>query len=60
MGGIDLSVGSIVVFTGLIVALAMKNGISVIGALLIGGDIVFLNGLLILKVKLQPFVKKYW
>ena len=36
LGGIDLSVGSIVAFTGLVVALAMKNGIPVIVALLIG------------------------
>lgn len=60
LGGIDLSVGSIVAFTGLVVALAMKNGIPVIGALLIGvlvgGSIGFLNGILISKVKLQPFV----
>ena len=60
LGGIDLSVGSIVAFTGLVVALAMKNGIPVIVALLIGilvgGAIGFLNGVLISKVKLQPFV----
>lgn len=60
LGGIDLSVGSIVAFTGLVVALAMKSGIPVIISLLIGivvGALIgLLNGILISKIKLQPFV----
>lgn len=60
LGGIDLSVGSIVAFTGLVVGLAMKSGMPVIVALLIGlliGALIgVFNGFLISKVKLQPFV----
>lgn len=60
LGGIDLSVGSIVAFTGLVVGLALKSGLPVIIALiiglLIGALIGAFNGFLISKVKLQPFV----
>ncbi|OBR91378.1 ribose transport system permease protein RbsC [Clostridium ragsdalei P11] len=60
LGGIDLSVGSIIAFTGLIMALCMKAGMSVGLAILVGiilgAAIGFLNGILISKVKLQPFI----
>lgn len=60
LGGIDLSVGSTVAFTGLVIGLAMRAGIPVIISLLIGiaiGAVIgCLNGFLISKVKLQPFV----
>ena len=60
LGGIDLSVGSIVAFTGLVIGLAMSAGIPVVISLLIGiaiGAVIgCLNGFLIAKVKLQPFV----
>lgn len=60
LGGIDLSVGSTVAFTGLVIGLAMRAGIPVVISLLIGiaiGAVIgCLNGFLIAKVKLQPFV----
>lgn len=60
LGGIDLSVGSTVAFTGLVIGLAMRAGIPVIISLLIGvaiGAVIgCLNGFLIAKAKLQPFV----
>lgn len=60
LGGIDLSVGSIVAFTGLIMALCMKAGVAVPIAILvgivIGAAIGLLNGILISKIKLQPFI----
>lgn len=60
LGGIDLSVGSIVAFTGMIMALLMKANVPVPIALIIGialgGGIGLLNGVLINKVKMQPFI----
>lgn len=60
LGGIDLSVGSIVAFTGLVMALCMKAGMSVglsiLIGIVVGGLIGLLNGILVSKVKLQPFV----
>ena len=60
LGGIDLSVGSTVAFTGLVIGLSMRAGIPVVISLLIGiaiGAVIgCLNGFLIAKVKLQPFV----
>ena len=60
LGGIDLSVGSTVAFAGLVIGIAMRAGIPVVISLLIGiaiGAVIgCLNGFLIAKVKLQPFV----
>ncbi|HEX7548023.1 MAG TPA: ABC transporter permease [Candidatus Methylomirabilis sp.] len=60
-GGIDLSVGSIVAFTGLIMALLMKEtGLSlwvIIPAGLACGSLMgLLNGLLVSQLKLPPFI----
>lgn len=58
--GIDLSVGSIIAFDGLAMAMMMKAGVPVIGAILagivVGGLVGALNGFLIAKLNLQPFV----
>ena len=58
--GIDLSVGSIVAFSGCMTALALVNGWSIPVSILVGvglGTLVgFVNGLLIVKVNLAPFI----
>ena len=59
-GGIDLSVGSTLCFTALICASMIKNGIPVVPSfatvLAMGLALGFLNGLMIVKGKLQPFI----
>lgn len=70
-GGIDLSVGSILAFSGAIAAGLLRNGISLIGsdtfigftflgcvlaALFVGGALGFFNGLMVAKFKVPPFV----
>lgn len=59
-GGIDLSVGSVMAFSGLITALLMKLGIympvAVLAGLLAGSMAGFLNGIMITKGKLPPFI----
>ena len=70
-GGIDLSVGSILAFTGAIAAGLIKNGIEIQGAnlfigftllgvivvaLIAGGFLGWFNGLMITKFKVPPFV----
>ena len=59
-GGIDLSVGSTVAFTGCITALMLVEGYPIIVCIVIGlllGTLVgFVNGLLIVYVKLAPFI----
>jgi len=70
-GGIDLSVGSILAFSGAIAAGLLKNGISlqsadtfigftftgaILAALLAGGLLGFFNGLMITRFKAPPFV----
>jgi ribose transport system permease protein len=59
-GGIDLSVGSILAFTGAIMAQGLLSGfngiISLIAALLIGMMLGMLNGVIICKGKVQPFI----
>jgi ribose transport system permease protein len=70
-GGIDLSVGSILAFSGAIAAGLLKNGISIetfnlfIGftlfgsilfALLVGACLGFFNGIMITRFKVPPFV----
>jgi len=59
-GGIDLSVGSTVAFTGCITALLLVKGYPIVICILIGvglGTLVgLINGLLIVYVKLAPFI----
>lgn len=58
--GIDLSVGSVMAFSGLITAILLTNGIpvapSVLGGLAAGSFIGLLNGLMITKGRLPPFI----
>ena len=60
LGGIDLSVGSVVALVGVVVATVMVNGASVFSAILIGLLIGALsgifNGFLIARMNLQPFI----
>lgn len=59
-GGIDLSVGSIVAFSGVASGLFVERGVSLIPALILGvivGAVVgIINGALISKAKLPPFI----
>ena len=59
-GGIDLSVGSVMAFSGLISAMLMAAGINMLLAVFLGvvtGSIVgFINGLMITKAKMPPFI----
>jgi ribose transport system permease protein len=59
-GGIDLSVGSVLAFVGIVTALMLKSGVGVaVGVLagaLVGGALGTLNGLLIAFGRLPPFV----
>jgi len=59
-GGIDLSIGSTLGFTGIIVALILKANIhpffAVVLGLAIGGGVGFTNGIIISKFRLQPFI----
>ena len=59
-GGIDLSVGSILGFSGAVAAMLLSNGtqayIAIPAALLVGTVVGGLNGVLIAKGRLQPFI----
>ncbi len=59
-GGIDLSVGSIMGLSGVIAAFLSSHGfgtvLSLSGALLVGVIMGFLNGILVAKAKLAPFI----
>jgi ribose transport system permease protein len=59
-GGFDMSVGSVLGFTGIIVAELMTSGVPVVPAVaisLIGGVLIGLwNGFIIAKLKINPFV----
>ena len=59
-GGIDLSVGSILAISGAVCASLLVSGqniiIAVLAALVIGAMVGFLNGFIITKRKLQPFI----
>lgn len=59
-GGIDLSVGSVAALAGVVMALAMKSGVSVCCAILLGIAVSIpcglLNGLLVSFAGLQPFI----
>ncbi len=59
-GGFDMSVGSVVAFTGAATAMILRNGIPIPLALLIGlsigAAIGFFNGFIIARVGINPFV----
>lgn len=59
-GGIDLSVGSILGLSGAVAAYSIASGqsiiVAVILALVVGTGIGFINGVVISKGKLQPFI----
>lgn len=59
-GGIDLSVGSIVALTSIVMAKFMVSGVSIplalLSGIILGGLCGALNGILVAKVKLQPFL----
>jgi len=59
-GGIDLSVGSTLAVSSMVMALSIKAGVpafpAVLVSLLVGSAIGVINGLLISKGKLQPFI----
>ncbi len=59
-GGIDLSVGSVMALSGLATAMLLAQGISVplavLGGLVVGSFVGLLNGLMISKAKLPPFI----
>ena len=60
IGGIDLSVGSILGISGAVCASILVSGhgvaIAVLAALIVGAVVGFLNGFVIAKGKLQPFI----
>jgi ribose/xylose/arabinose/galactoside ABC-type transport system permease subunit len=59
-GGIDLSVGSVIGLTGVVTALALRDGTSPIVAVLegvaAGGVVGIVNGLVITRLKVIPFI----
>lgn len=59
-GGIDLSVGSVIALTGVITALGLNSGLSPVTAItagiLMGGLVGLVNGLLITRLKVVPFI----
>ncbi|GAB4181595.1 MAG: ABC transporter permease [Roseiflexaceae bacterium] len=60
IGGIDLSVGAVMALAGMICALAMQAGlpipVAVVCGLLTGSTIGLINGLLVGRFNLQPFI----
>ena len=60
-GGIDLSVGSMLAFGGVISAIFvseyhMSTGVAILLTLLIGGSIGFFSGILVAKIRMAPFI----
>ncbi|TET39546.1 MAG: ABC transporter permease [Anaerolineales bacterium] len=59
-GGLDLSVGSILAFTGVVTGLALTGGIEAFPAIILGLMaalmVGLINGLLIAKLKINPFI----
>src|SRR6266478_5087666 len=59
-GGIDLSVGSVIALSGVSAAIALKAGWPPFAALLlavvVGGMVGFVNGLVITRLKVVPFI----
>jgi ribose transport system permease protein len=60
IGGIDLSVGAVMALAGLICALCLQAGLSVpiaiVAGLLTGGLVGWINGTVISRLKLPPFI----
>jgi len=59
-GGIDLAVGSTIALTGVLCALAIREGwapiVAVLAAVLAGGAVGLLNGLAITRLRVVPFI----
>jgi ribose transport system permease protein len=59
-GHIDLSPGAVSAFSGMMVAVLLKNGMAPVAAvpiaLVVGAGIGYLNSLLVNRLKLQPFI----
>src|SRR6185369_10257614 len=59
-GGIDLAVGSTIALTGVITALGINGGIppsvALLGGILVGGLVGVVNGLVITRLKVVPFI----
>ncbi len=59
-GGIDLSIGSVVALTGTVAVMVALAGVpiwlSMIVGMLVGGFVGYLNGLMITKLNLPPFI----
>jgi ribose transport system permease protein len=61
-GGLDLSVGSVAAFSSYVAAMIIINGQIILGlvvGLVIGAAIGMINGVLIAKIKLPPFIATY-
>lgn len=59
-GGIDLSVGSIVAFAGILLGVMLKAeiplAVALLGCVLVGGICGLVNGLLVTRINLPPFI----
>lgn len=59
-GGIDLSVGNLAALSGVVMAVAMKQGIDIFPAVLLGYSVALLfgliNGLIVSYIKINPFI----
>jgi galactofuranose transport system permease protein len=57
-GGIDLSVGSVVALSSVVAALLSPHGVvlAVLGAVAAGAGVGLLNGVIITRLKIQPFI----
>jgi len=59
-GGFDLSVGSILAFCGIMTGKALNGGVPVVPAILmglsIGAGLGYLNGLLVTRIRMNPFI----
>jgi ribose transport system permease protein len=59
-GGIDLSVGSVIALTGVVTAISIRDGVSPLVAVaysvLAGGAVGVLNGVLITRLRVIPFI----
>lgn len=59
-GGIDLSVGSIIALSGVVTAVLLRDGgapiVAVATGVLVGGLIGIINGLVITRLKVMPFI----
>jgi ribose transport system permease protein len=59
-GGIDLSVGATIALTGVVTALGIRSGwpplVAVLAAVLVGGVVGILNGVIITTLRVVPFI----